>query len=221
MSGNKCSSFFKVMMLVLIPLVLVLVFRECHERGLDKDAPSSSNQDVLLHNGEWEIGQTPSGKSVASATAQLIVPSDISRKNLPDSLLSTTQRQLKIKNSRVMAVLVTSSSTQVDVKSAIATDSQDTADSGGIAAPALLPQMGETPKRISWSDPWISLRGVIEGDTLRAHIESRDTLQVFVHRIPKRFLFFRYGTRKVRVDVVSQNPHTRLSYPKLLVVQKK
>lgn len=76
------------------------------------------------------------------------------------------------------------------------------------------------PQRISWSDPWVSLRGTMEADSLHAHIEIRDTLQMIIHRVPKKFLFFRYGTKAVRMEVVSQNPHTRLSYPKLLIFAK-
>ena len=76
------------------------------------------------------------------------------------------------------------------------------------------------PQRISWSDPWVSLRGTMEADSFHAHIEIRDTLQMIIHRVPKKFLFFRYGTKAVRMEVVSQNPHTRLSYPKLLIFAK-
>ena len=66
----------------------------------------------------------------------------------------------------------------------------------------------------------MSLRGTIRGDSFTARIESRDTLQMIIHRVPKRFLFFRYGTKGVRMDVVSQNPHTRLSYPKVILFAK-
>lgn len=62
--------------------------------------------------------------------------------------------------------------------------------------------------------------GEIEGDSMQVHIESRDTLQMIVHRVPKRFLFFRYGTKGVRMEVVSQNPHSRLSYPKIIMFRK-
>ena len=33
------------------------------------------------------------------------------------------------------------------------------------------------------------------GRQLHAHIEIRDTLQMIIHRVPKKFLFFRYGTK--------------------------
>ena len=43
-------------------------------------------------------------------------------------------------------------------------------------------------------------------------ITAVDTLDIIVHRIPKRFLFFRFGCKQVRMDIISRNPHTRLTY---------
>ena len=47
--------------------------------------------------------------------------------------------------------------------------------------------------------------------TSAARIRSVDTRQA-VHRIPRRFLFIRWGTKALRREIVSTNPHTdRLS----------
>ncbi len=198
MTSKGIMSFLKISLLVAVPLALVLAFRECSALKRDNER-LEKNQNILLHNGEVEIGRTPSGKPRASVSAITLKASEL--KQQPDSLLAKTMKELKVKNSRVMAASSAPSSTEVDVVAAIATDST-------------------SPKSVQWSDPWISLRGTIEGDTLRAHIESRDTLQMIVHRVPKRFLFFRFGTKAVRMEVVSQNPHTTLSYPRFLLFSK-
>lgn len=115
-----------------------------------------------------------------------------------------------------MAAATTSTTTRVDVKAAIRPVPHDTCSrilSGSYRPP-------DVSQTVSWSDPWITLRGEIEGDSMQVHIESRDTLQMVVHRVPKRFLFFRYGTKGVRMEVVSQNPHSRLSYPKIIMFRK-
>lgn len=211
--NNRFVSFLKVIGLALVPLVVVFAFRECSRLRQDNKR-LESNQDILLHNGRVEIRQTASGKSHASADALQLSVSELRKK--PDSLLAVTQKELKIKDSRVAEVFRTSSSTHVEVKSSVTTDSQDTSHScGGPRKPVL-----EAPRHVQWSDPWTSLRGTIEGDSFSAHIESRDTLVVIVHRVPKRFLFFRFGTKAVRMEAVSQNPHTRLSYPRYIVVTK-
>ena len=52
-------------------------------------------------------------------------------------------------------------------------------------------------------------------DTLklfRWRVQSTDTLRQVVHRVPRRFLFIRWGTKALRQEIVSSNPHTRIIY---------
>lgn len=209
---NRFIGFIKVIFLVLIPLALVVAFKECHDLRGEAER-TKENQDILLHNGRVEIGRTQSGRPRASVSAITLKTSDLKRN--PDSLLAVNRKELKIKSSRIMAAATTSTTTQVDVKAAIQPVPHDTCSRSlsGLYRPPDVSQ-------VSWSDPWITLRGDIEGDSMQVHIESRDTLQMIVHRVPKKFLFFRYGTKGVRMEVVSQNPHSRLSYPRIIMFKK-
>lgn len=209
---NRFIGFIKVILLVLIPLALVMALKECYEL-MGESERTKENQDVLLHNGRVEIGRTQSGRPRASVQAITLKTSDLKRS--PDSLLAVNRKELKIKNRRIMAAATTSTTTQVDVKAAIRPVPHDTCSrilSGSYRPPDV--------SQVSWSDPWITLRGEIEGDSMQVHIESRDTLQMIVHRVPKKFLFFRFGTKGVRMEVVSQNPHSRLSYPRIIMFKK-
>lgn len=209
---NRFIGFIKVIVLVLIPLALVVAFKEYHDLRGEAER-TKENQDILLHNGRVEIGRTQSGRPRASVPAITLKTSDLKR--TPDSLLAVNRKELKIKNSRIMAAATTSTTTKVDVKVAIRPVPHDTCSRSlsGLYRPPDVSQ-------VSWSDPWITLRGDIEGDSMQVHIESRDTLQMVVHRVPKKFLFFRYGTKGVRMEVVSQNPHSRLSYPRIIMFKK-
>lgn len=209
---NRFIGFIKVIFLVLIPLALVVAFKECHDLRGEAER-TKENQDILLHNGRVEIGLTQSGRPRASVSAITLKTSDLKRN--PDSLLAVNRKELKIKSSRIMAAATTSTTTKVDVKAAIQPVPHDTCSRSlsGLYRPPDVSQ-------VSWSDPWITLRGDIEGDSMQVHIESRDTLQMVVHRVPKKFLFFRYGTKGVRMEVVSQNPHSRLSYPRIIMFKK-
>lgn len=209
---NRFIGFIKVIFLVLIPLALVVAFKECHDLRGEAER-TKENQDILLHNGRVEIGRTQSGRPRASVSAITLKTSDLKRN--PDSLLAVNRKELKIKSSRIMAAATTSTTTKVDVKAAIRPVPHDTCSRSlsGLYRPPDVSQ-------VSWSDPWITLRGDIEGDSMQVHIESRDTLQMVVHRVPKKFLFFRYGTKGVRMEVVSQNPHSRLSYPRIIMFKK-
>lgn len=208
---NRFIGFIKVIFLVLIPLALVVAFKECHDLRGEAER-TKENQDILLRNGRVEIGRTQSGRPRASVSAITLKTSDLKRN--PDSLLAVNRKELKIKNSRIMAAATTSTTTQVDVKAAIRAVPHDTCSrlSGSYRPP-------DVSQTVSWSDPWITLRGEIEGDSMQMHIESRDTLQMIVHRVPKKFLFFRYGTKGVRMEVVGQNPHSQLSYPKIIMLE--
>ena len=210
---NRFIGFIKVILLVPIPLALVTALQECYEL-MGESERTKENQDVLLHNGRVEIGRTQSGRPRASVQAITLKTSDLKRG--PDSLLAVNKKELKIKDSRIIAAAITSTTTQVDVKAAIRPVPYDTCSrilSGSYRPP-------DVSQTVSWSDPWITLRGEIEGDSMQVHIESRDTLQMIVHRVPKKFLFFRYGTTGVRMEVVSQNPHYRLSYPRIIMFKK-
>ena len=218
---DRLISFLRVTGLVLVPFLLVLVLMQCAKYKRESER-LSRNQDILLHNGEVEIGRTPDGRATASSNTLSLGASELGR--LDDSLLAVTQRNLGIKDKRVVAVARTASSMDVQVSApieniqdkalgnAVSTDSTCTSSNPGGVLPPL--------QHVSWSDPWVRLEGFIRGDTLHAKVESRDTLQMIVHRVPKRFLFFRFGTKAVRMEVVSQNPHTSLSYPRLIVVKK-
>lgn len=208
---NRFIGFIKVIFLVLIPLALVVAFKECHDLRSEAER-TKENQDVLLHNGKVEIGRTQSGRPRASVSAITLKTSDLKRN--PDSLLAVNRKELKIKNSRIMAAATTSTTTKVDVKAAIQAVPHDTCSR--LSGPYRPPDVSQT---VSWSDPWITLRGEIEGDSMQMHIESRDTLQMIVHRVPKKFLFFRYGTKGVRMEVVGQNPHSQLSYPRIIMLE--
>ena len=193
MIDNSFARFLRLLLLVLVPFFIVMGLRELSQMR-EENERLNKNQDVLLHNGEVEIGHTSDGKATASSTALQLRASDLKKK--PDSLLAVTQQKLKIKNSRLMAAASASTATMVDVE---------------VPADSTI---------VTWSDPWIRLHGTIERDTFKAHIEVRDTLQMIVHRVPRRFLFFRWGTKAVRMEVVSQNPHTQLQYPRLIIVEK-
>ena len=70
----------------------------------------------------------------------------------------------------------------------------------------------ESPRRFTYTTPWLHIAGVLCGDTLNLDYQMVDTLRQVVHRVPRRFLFFRFGTKGIRQEVWSSNPHTRLVY---------
>lgn len=71
-------------------------------------------------------------------------------------------------------------------------------------------------KTINFANRWVSVNGKIVGDSTTLNIISRDELIVTQSYIRKKFLFFKlpvkiFGYRSKQLDVVSKNPHTRIS----------
>lgn len=75
-------------------------------------------------------------------------------------------------------------------------------------------------RHFEWSDGWATVRGRIEEDSVHCEIKTVDTLRQIVHRVPYRFLFFRFGTRALRQEIISSNPHNRIVYAEYIEVEK-
>ena len=62
-------------------------------------------------------------------------------------------------------------------------------------------------KTANFSDAWHSLNIVIDGDSLNYRLRTKESLIITNHIVPKRFLWFKFGCKEVRTDVVSKNPY--------------
>lgn len=76
-------------------------------------------------------------------------------------------------------------------------------------------------KRIEWRDPWVSVEGTLEKDSLDLNVTSVDTLYQFIHRVPHKFWFIKWGTKAIRQEITSSNPHTKIVYTEYIELKKK
>uniref|UniRef100_UPI003439781C DUF6549 family protein n=1 Tax=uncultured Alistipes sp. TaxID=538949 RepID=UPI003439781C len=79
---------------------------------------------------------------------------------------------------------------------------------------------GAAPRTFRWSDAWVTVEGVVTGDSVRCRVQSVDTLRQIVHRVPRRFLFFRWGTKAIRQEISSSNPHTRIVWTEYIRLER-
>lgn len=75
-------------------------------------------------------------------------------------------------------------------------------------------------KCIRVSTPYLDVSGCLDGELFSGDIVSRDTLVQVVHRVPHKFWFFRWGTKAIRQDIVSRNPHSRIIYTKYIELKR-
>lgn len=154
----------------------------------------ANNQEALLSDVDYY--KTESGKSAAS-----VLKLELSKSELENHCqdLTKTIDDLNIKIGRIQSVSTTVTKTEVEIQTVVR-------DS------IVYRDLPVNLKVVKWRDPWVTLNGVLDGETFSAKIESVDTLSQVVHRIPKKFLFIKWGTKAIRQEVVSSNPHSKIVY---------
>ena len=205
----KFKTFSALLTLLFAGLAFFAV-RSCVNVKADRDR-LRNNQSLLLHNGNVEISETASGRSRASVPALNLRPSEFRRSG--DSLLKIV-KSASIRPSRISDAATAATVTRANIVALVHVASATISpDSLAIASPLPVGKgQGERLLPFSWSDPWLSLSGTVSDSLVRCSVSVSDTLDIIVHRVPHRFLFFRFGCREVRMDIISRNPHTRLTY---------
>ena len=79
----------------------------------------------------------------------------------------------------------------------------------------------DTIRLFEESDRWSTLTGEVNGDSLSYSLHTVDTLRQVVHRVPRKFLFFRFGTKGIRQEIWSSNPHTKLVYTEYIELKRR
>ena len=115
-----------------------------------------------------------------------------------------TIRRLGIRLRRLEAVAKTVTATSVDLRTPV----RDTV----VLLRRDTLRIRDTLKLFRWRDAWVTVEGRIRTDSVACRVQSTDTLRQVVHRVPRRFLFIRWGTKALRQEIVSSNPHTRIIY---------
>lgn len=82
-------------------------------------------------------------------------------------------------------------------------------------------QRTDTLKIFDFRDPYLQLSGVVDGATFRGRITTYDTIEQVVHRVPRKFLFVSYGTKAIRQEIVTRNPHSRVTYSRYIKLGRK
>lgn len=218
-----------IALLVLSGLLWIQTVRLRGERAERRRV--QSNNEVLTDSVEFY--RTASGKHAASRQVLELRASEMERYN---AQLAATVRELRIKVRRLEAAATTATRTEVQITAPLEPASPQpsawekygagvrrAADSVKAALDRKFSGLPKVPeaKVFRWSDRHVSVDGVIRADSVSCHVESIDTLQQVVHRVPRRFLFIRWGTKAIRQEVVSSNPHTNIVYTEYIELKRK
>jgi len=127
-------------------------------------------------------------------------------------------RTLGIRLRRLEAAAKSSTKTELDLRVPLRDTLMATVVRRGDTA-ACAPRW-DTLRSFRWRDPWVTVEGRIDGDSVACHVMSVDTLHQIVHRVPRRFLFIRWGTKAIRQEIVSSNPHTRIVHTEYIKLER-
>lgn len=193
----------KLFIYINIALLIAVVSLSCWLGNVRAEKERlANNQESLLSDVEYY--KTESGKNAASVQKLELTKSEL-KKHCQE--LAQTVEELGIKVKRLQSAATTVTKTEVEIQTVVR-DSIVYRD-----RPVIL-------KTINWKDPWIKLDGILDGEDFSAKIQSIDTLSHIAHRVPKKFLFFRFGTKSVRLEVVNKNPHSKIVYTEYIELKK-
>lgn len=191
--------FIKVRYILIFVLVIVLGIALHQVYHLQRENHRLVvNQTTLLKGEKIENKRTFDGRNAAAIEALTLRVNELSQSE--DSLLLVA-RSLGIRNRRLQELARTAYRTQTVIRTVV----HD-------SVMAIAPGRTDTLPCLSYHDPWISFAGCLRADSFMGDIHACDTLDIVVHRVPRRFLFFRWGCKAVKMEAVGRNPHTKLTY---------
>lgn len=175
------------------------------------------NQEALTS--EIEYYTTKSGEDIATIQALELRVAEYRRMHTLDA---ERIRELDIALRRIESTATTASSTSLSIEAplrdttVVRNDLCSTVVSRVVQQPLL-----EEVKSFRWSDSWVTIEGLLHKGGVECRVESVDTLRQIVHRVPRKFLCFRFGTKAIRQEIVSSNPHTKIVYAEYIELSRR
>jgi hypothetical protein len=124
--------------------------------------------------------------------------------------LTDRVKELGIKVKRLQSV----TSTGVTTKTEIKTEIKDS-----IVFRDLERTIRDTLKCMEYISPYLVIDACMYQGEFTGLVTSIDTLDQFIHRVPKKFLFIKFGTKGIRQEIYSRNPHSEIHYAKYIEIK--
>ena len=178
------------------------------------------NQNVLLaESREYKVRDSLNAVSVGVLTMK----ADELRRGFED--MAALVRDLNIKFKRVESLSLTSLESTYVIAAGLRDTIVPVNVAGSCGEEAVNPAAAlhggyRRAQAIRFRDAHMELDGLVLDSMFYGSVVIYDTLTQVVHRVPRRFLFFRWGTKELRQEIVSSNPHTRITYSRSIKVRK-
>lgn len=191
----------KILLIYAMGATLLLILCVAIVRHSYREVARLSNNNEALIS-ETQLYKSRLDESVASVVALQLQLDEYRKQNARDV---KRIRELGIRLRRVESVAKAATESRVEFSA----PTRDTVI------------LRDTLTLFRWSDKWVQVEGVIRDGNAECRVESVDTLHQIIHRVPRKFLFIRYGTKAIRQEIISSNPHTRVVYADYIELPKR
>ena len=191
----------RYILIIILVIIIFFLSRSLHRQRQENDR-LSSNQTALFQ----DISYYRTRDSLSAASVERLT---LTKKELEQNCeaLARDIKDLKIKLKRVQSV----SQASIETEHIIRTVVRDS---------LIVRDRVDTLQCIDYHDNYLTLSGCIEHNHFSGHIMSRDTLLQVIHRVPHRWWFIKWGTKAVRQEIVSKNPHTHVVYSRYIKLKR-
>lgn len=191
----------RYILIIILVIIIFFLSRSLHRQRQENDR-LSSNQTALFQ----DISYYRTRDSLSTASVERLT---LTKKELEQNCeaLARDIKDLKIKLKRVQSV----SQASIETEHIIRTVVRDS---------LIVRDRVDTLQCIDYHDNYLTLSGCIEHNHFSGHIMSRDTLLQVIHRVPHRWWFIKWGTKAVRQEIVSKNPHTHVVYSRYIELKR-
>ena len=161
----------------------------------------SSNQRSLLQ--QVSFYQTKDSLNAASIERLTLTTNEL-KSYFPQ--LAATVNMLDIKVKRLQSVAQTATAASYPIATPVI-DSIVIRDT--VELPVVL-------RCIDFNNRYVRVSGCEHSGLFSGSIHTVDTLVQVVHRVPRKLWFIKWGTKAIRQEVVSKNPHSSITYSEYL-----
>lgn len=169
-----------------------------------------SDNNRLQGNNEALMEEVVTYMDIADRSAASVQMLELKKSELEKNYQDVCQRaeDLGLQVKRLQAASKTETQTKVEIQTVI---KDSIIYRNGIL---------DSLKRIEWRDPWVSVEGTLKKDSLDLNVTSVDTLYQFIHRVPHKFWFIKWGTKAIRQEITTSNPHSKIVYTEYIELKK-
>lgn len=194
---------YLILGVLLLAAALVLALRNNARLRADRSR-LEDNQRALIDAATYY--KTQAGTSAASVERLTLTVAEVKAQR--DDLTKTCDL-LRVKLRRLEAATTTATQTDIEAHAPL----RDTI--------LIVKNEPIRTQAFRWADAWVSIDGLLQRDSVVCRIRSIDTLRQIVHRVPRKFLFIRWGTKAIRQEIASSNPHTKIVYSEYIELKRR